>query len=335
MSLRIDATEWISGALLIGETGLGVLGADIPAYGDAGAGYAYNDLTFPEDANKEICGRITSWPSAGTLVANEDTSFVFSDAPDGTYSFEYQLYVDGVATGTSTSVTLQVGPPVSMNLITDSAVMSASAVVTPIASGAVVVNDAVFSGISSGGASASATLTTDGSAIVASASVNPLASASLITASAILSGASGAGNVAFGAISADNAVIVSSGTVKPITTTALTTDALVVVSAVNVSPIVSASLVTSSSIFTGSAGAGAGIFATITTESSWASAIAKVSPVAMMPIYTAASVFSGSASASADATLYIEQVLSEIVDDQVIVLLQDEVIQSNILSGTT
>ena len=108
MSLRIDTTELISGALLIGETGLGVLGSAIPATGDNGAGYAYNDLSLPADNSKEICGRITTWPSAGTLFAYEDTSFDFT-APDGAYSFQYQLYVDGVATGSPTTVNLQVG----------------------------------------------------------------------------------------------------------------------------------------------------------------------------------------------------------------------------------
>lgn len=109
MSLRIDATEWISGALLIGETGLGVLAENIPSTGTSGASYLYNDLSLPADNGKEICGRITSWPSAGTLYAYEDGSFSFTGAPDGAYSFAYQLYVDGVATGSPTTVDLTVG----------------------------------------------------------------------------------------------------------------------------------------------------------------------------------------------------------------------------------
>lgn len=77
--------------------------------GAYGAGYAYNDLDLPTDNGKEICGRITSQPSAGTLYANEDTSFTFSGASDGVYTFNYQLYVDGVSTGSPTTVTLYVG----------------------------------------------------------------------------------------------------------------------------------------------------------------------------------------------------------------------------------
>lgn len=103
MSLRIDTSEWIADALLIGETGLGVTADNIPA-----GGYAYNDLSLPADTGKEICGRITAWPSAGTLVAQEDTRFVFS-GPDGYYTFQYQLYVDGGAVGSPVTVELLVG----------------------------------------------------------------------------------------------------------------------------------------------------------------------------------------------------------------------------------
>ena len=54
MSLRIDASEWISGALLIGETGLGVLAENVPSTGTSGASYLYNDLSLPADNGKEI-----------------------------------------------------------------------------------------------------------------------------------------------------------------------------------------------------------------------------------------------------------------------------------------
>ena len=107
MSLRYDA-PWITGAHLFGDGGLGVIGSLIPATGDNGAGYTYNDLSLPADNAKEICGRITTWPSSGTLTAYEDTSFEFT-AADGAYSFQYQLYVDGVATGSPATVSLYLG----------------------------------------------------------------------------------------------------------------------------------------------------------------------------------------------------------------------------------
>ena len=108
MSLRVDTSSLIANAIVCGHRGLGVLGDDIPSTGDNGGSFLYNDLSLPSDNGKEICGRITAWPSAGSLFAYEDGSFEFTGAPDGSYSFAYQLYVDGVASGTGTAY-LQVG----------------------------------------------------------------------------------------------------------------------------------------------------------------------------------------------------------------------------------
>lgn len=108
MSLRIDTTELISGAYVIGETGLGVLGSAVPSTGEHGASYLYNDLTLPADASKEIRGLIVTSPSAGTFYAWEDGSFSLIDAPDGTYTFTYRLFVDGVDLGTATA-TIDIG----------------------------------------------------------------------------------------------------------------------------------------------------------------------------------------------------------------------------------
>lgn len=154
MSLRVDTSEWIAGSLLIGETGLGVIGSAIPSTGDNGPAYTYNDLSFPTDNNKEVCGRITSWPSAGTLVAYEDTSFEFTGAPDGAYFFDYQLYVDGVATGSPVTVSLAVGVITHATtgyLVADSASVSGTAdksasVVTHISSGSLVAGSATLLG---------------------------------------------------------------------------------------------------------------------------------------------------------------------------------------------
>lgn len=133
MSLRIDSTEWLAGSVLIGETGLGVLGSAIPSTGDNGAGYCYNDLSLPADNTKEICGRITTPPATGTLTAYEDTSFLYT-GPDGTHTFQYQLYVDGVATGSPTTVTLNVGVSSSVSFTLNSiADFTGYAVVSPVA----------------------------------------------------------------------------------------------------------------------------------------------------------------------------------------------------------
>ena len=108
MSLRIDNTEWISGALVIGDTGGGVLAQNLALTGDNGAGYLSDDVTLPADNGKEICGRIITWPAGLSLFAYEDGS-VIASAADGIYTAQYQLYVDYVPTGSPTNLTFTFG----------------------------------------------------------------------------------------------------------------------------------------------------------------------------------------------------------------------------------
>ena len=97
MSLRCETSSLIAGALVCGDRGLGVVAENI----DPG-GFLGNDVSLPADNGKEIRGLITSLPAAGTLTAEEDGSFTFLGAPDGTYTFDYTLYVDGVSSGSRT-----------------------------------------------------------------------------------------------------------------------------------------------------------------------------------------------------------------------------------------
>ena len=115
-SLRVDTAELISGAYVIGDVGLGVLGSAVPSTGQHGPSYLYNDLVMPDDAGKEIRGLIVTAPSAGTFFAFEDGSFTLTGAPDGTYTFTYRLFVDGVDLGTATA-TITIGGPSDLDLI--------------------------------------------------------------------------------------------------------------------------------------------------------------------------------------------------------------------------
>jgi hypothetical protein len=103
MSLRVSPTPLIEGALVVGNTGLGVLGSTVPSSGSSGASYLYNDLTLPADNNIEVRGLIVTPPSVGTFFAFEDGSFTLTGAPDGSYSFVYRLFADGVDMGTTTA----------------------------------------------------------------------------------------------------------------------------------------------------------------------------------------------------------------------------------------
>jgi hypothetical protein len=96
----------ISGAQTFGSGGLGVLGSVIratTATGPHGPGYLYNDWDSSADDSKEFRGLVETPPSAGSFLAYEDGSFELIGAPNGTYSFTYRLFIDGVDQGTATS----------------------------------------------------------------------------------------------------------------------------------------------------------------------------------------------------------------------------------------
>lgn len=108
MSIRLSTNSLIAGAVVVGHPGHGVPAEQIPAVGDDGAGYAYSSLSLSADNGKEIRGAITTWPAVGILYAYEDTSFIYS-GPDGTHTFQYQIYVDGTVTGSPQTATITVG----------------------------------------------------------------------------------------------------------------------------------------------------------------------------------------------------------------------------------
>lgn len=154
---------------ICGTPKCGVLGSTIPSSGANGPGYTYNDLALPGDAGKDICGRITTWPATGTLFAYEDTSFDYTPAGDGAESFQYQLYVDGVAVGAPQTVTLTSGASsTTINGIVGSAAASGF-------TASVATNVTIYASVGSAGASgATATITTAGTTTV-SASVGSAA----------------------------------------------------------------------------------------------------------------------------------------------------------------
>lgn len=94
-SVRVDAVPLIPGCVIVGNTGLGILGSQIPTTGPDGLPpFGLIDLD-PADSTNEIRWEILTWPAAGTLVPDENSSFLFTGAPPGTYSFYVRGYVNG------------------------------------------------------------------------------------------------------------------------------------------------------------------------------------------------------------------------------------------------
>lgn len=102
MSVRVDTTSWIAGAVLCGNRGLGVTGATIAsetATGDSGPGLIFPSLDGAGDDAKEYCIRIKTAPSSGTLFVYENGQFTLTSAADGYYTIVADLYEDGVVLG--------------------------------------------------------------------------------------------------------------------------------------------------------------------------------------------------------------------------------------------
>ena len=97
MSIRVYApgSDIVSG-IAVGFRGLGIKGSRIPSSGEAGPALAYPFIDPVADADAEFQVQVLTWPSAGVLSVNEDGSFTFTDAPDGSYNFTWRLKRNGV-----------------------------------------------------------------------------------------------------------------------------------------------------------------------------------------------------------------------------------------------
>lgn len=108
MSVRFGPQP-IVGAVLLGVSGLGILGKNIPSNGVDGAGVLYQEITLPDDNEKEVRLELLTIPSAGELTLYEHGGFDFKRAPDGQYRFTYKVYKDGVTDDVVKAVILNIG----------------------------------------------------------------------------------------------------------------------------------------------------------------------------------------------------------------------------------
>jgi len=100
MSQRVTSTPLFGGSHVVSLWGgLGIPGSAIPTTGDAGGSPLANDEIV---STSEYRLEVVTLPTAGTLQFFPDTSFQFSGAPDGTYSFEYEGFEDGISYGSVT-----------------------------------------------------------------------------------------------------------------------------------------------------------------------------------------------------------------------------------------
>lgn len=79
--------------------GFGINGADIPTTGDNGGSPVLNDGIF---STSEYHWRIETAPSSGVVTIYPDMSYEHTGAADGSWTWVYRLYEDGVSVGTAT-----------------------------------------------------------------------------------------------------------------------------------------------------------------------------------------------------------------------------------------
>lgn len=135
-SCTVDVDDWLGADVCtIGDVGGGVLGSEIPSTGANGPAPMWYALQ-PGDEAKEFCGRITTWPTlpeGATFEADENGAVRLLNAPDGVYSYAYQLLVDYAPVGTPKTVEIAVGEPVAAQLDgTATATSSASGTLTTV-----------------------------------------------------------------------------------------------------------------------------------------------------------------------------------------------------------
>lgn len=107
MTWRSNTSATTSGGWIASRyTGLGVPSAEIPAAGDSGPAYLYNDSVA--NGVGEYRGVILTQPSAGTFITYETSAFSFTDAPDGVYTATYRGYKNGVSYG-DYEITMNIG----------------------------------------------------------------------------------------------------------------------------------------------------------------------------------------------------------------------------------
>lgn len=110
MTMRVDSNQLIAGRCVVTQyPGHGIRAQNVPAVGENGAGYLYNDIAAQgAAATDEMRGQILTLPAAGTFTPYEDSSFSFTSAPDGVYTFTYRGFRNGVTYGDYT-VTMTIG----------------------------------------------------------------------------------------------------------------------------------------------------------------------------------------------------------------------------------
>lgn len=258
-----DLNQSFSGKRLCTTGQAGAVASSIPSTGTDGPPIAYPHLTLPADNDKLVRVFITSFPSAGTLTVYDDSSFIFSGAPDGSYTASYQVYFDDILTDTGT-LDLDVGNPTAEIIITLSDIsfdLQAGNYVAGEATLSTVTSDTVFAGSANQNVVTSFSIATDEVYTNLSASVSPVLVANIVLSDVTTNFSGGVGGATVAAILLDSSIFTGSvsgtdqggGIINASMVTENTIFTGVAFSSVPTSSIATIDAATDASIFTGSA----------------------------------------------------------------------------------
>lgn len=154
-----DSTELFSGTWLSSAyAGQGVPGDQVPSTGTNGPAAIYADLSLPADAAKEYRATLVTSTSTGTLVFNEDTSFIWTPpGSTGSDSFVIRVYEDGVQLTPDETIYLSVGSAALAANLASNSILSGS-LSTAIAFAAQLASQSKLSGVLVSGSTLSASL---------------------------------------------------------------------------------------------------------------------------------------------------------------------------------
>ena len=95
-TVRVDSAPLISGAVVFGTAGHGVLGSAVPTTGDDGGSLIDLYLTRPYDNDVEVRWRVTGVSAGVTIRSDENGAATVTVPSDGTHWIDYEIYKAGV-----------------------------------------------------------------------------------------------------------------------------------------------------------------------------------------------------------------------------------------------
>ena len=176
-TVRVDSTPLVSGAVVVGVAGHGVLGAAVPTTGDDGASLLDQYLTRPYDDDVEVRIVVTAVSAGVTVQLNEDGSGVVTVPSDGAHWIDYEIYKAG-ALFTSDRANFSVGALTGAMAATESGSDTASAAGYRSAFGSMAATESgsdtvsIVGGVINSGALNASETGTDTAAIFAAGSTN-------------------------------------------------------------------------------------------------------------------------------------------------------------------